>query len=254
MSPLISGVERQADKQAMLSQSISVPQQSTNGYLPPSRSTSVSRASQPMTTPLGYEANQPFPSPAANGFDQVRPSRQRQLSYGFTREENMNPSSGAGPSSPSPNRWQGFDNDAFAAKQQQETDPWARMRQSTSTFGQQYTKPQESNPWAAFQMPSNGFAFQSQPQAQQQFQSPAQRFGQGRMPTPPDEDDEMGMDTDMMDEEEVEDEFDEPAQRASGFGQGGGGGGMEDKRAFSLTQLDHDQQAAALWQRGRRKT
>lgn len=214
-----------------------------------------------MTTPLGYEANQPFPSPAASGFDAVRPARQRQLSYGFPREENLNnnmQSHGAGPSSPSPNRWQGFDNDAFAAKQPQETDPWARMRQSNSAFGQQYTKPQESNPWAAFQMPSNGFGFQSfqtqQPQSKT-FQSPVQRFGQGRMPTPPDEDDEMAMDTDMMDEEEVDDQFDEPQQRASGFGQGnGGGGGMEDKRAFSLTQLDHDQQAAALWQRGRRKT
>jgi hypothetical protein len=29
---------------------------------------------------------------------------------------------------------------------------------------------------------------------------------------------------------------------------------MEDKRAFSLTQIDHDQQTATSWQRGRRKT
>ena len=76
------------------------------------------------------------------------------------------------------------------------------------------------------------------------------------MPTPPDEDDEIDMDDDMdMSDDEDEDDFDQDnraGQRASGFG----GCGMEDKRAFSLTQLDHDQQAAAvaLWQRGRRKT
>lgn len=244
----------------MLSQSINVPQQATNGYLPPSRSTSVTRASQPMTTPLGYETNQPFPSPVANGFDAVRPgTRQRQRSYGFPREDNMQ-TNGAGPSSsPSPARgWQGFDNDAFAANQkQQETDPWARMRQQPSAFNQQYTKPQEANPWAAFQMPSNGFGFQSQhhSQPQQQYQSPAQRFGQGRMPTPPDEDEEMEMDDNMDDESDGEDEYDgraQAGQRASGFGQGGVG--MEDKRAFSLTQIDQDQQTATSWQRGRRKT
>jgi hypothetical protein len=167
---------------------------------------------------------------------------------------------GAGPSSsPSPARgWQGFDNDAFAANQnKQETDPWARMRQQPSAFGQQFTKPQETNPWAAFQMPSNGFGFQSQhlSQPQQQYQSPAQRFGQGRMPTPPDEDEEMDMDDNMNEESDGEDEFDgraQAGQRASGFGQGGVG--MEDKRAFSLTQIDHDQQTATSWQRGRRKT
>lgn len=173
-------------------------------------------------------------------------------------------SNGAGPSSSSsPSRgWQAFDNDAFAANQQrqQETDPWARMRQQPSAFGQsqQFTKPQESNPWAAFQMPSNGFGFQSQHQyhqPQQQFASPNQRFGVGRIPTPPDEDEEMDMDTEMNEGSDDEDEFDGRGQtghRASGFGQGAGG--MEEKRAFSLTQLDHDQQATALWQRGRRKT
>jgi hypothetical protein len=217
-----------------------------------------------MTTPLGYEVNQPFPSPVANGFDAVRPGpRQRQRSYGFPREENMQ-TNGAGPSSsPSPSRgWQGFDNDAFAINQQkqQESDPWARMRQQSSAFSQQFAKPQESNPWAAFQMPSNGFGFQSQSQhhsqpQQQQFNSPNhhQRFGVGRIPTPPDEDEEMEMDTEMDEESDGEDEFDgraQAGQRASGFGQGG----MEEKRAFSLTQLDHDQQAATAWQRGRRKT
>jgi hypothetical protein len=129
------------------------------------------------------------------------------------------------------------------------------MRQQPSAFSQQFAKPQESNPWAAFQMPSNGFGFQSQPQPQFQFQSPNQRFGVGRIPTPPDEDDEMEMDTEMDEESDGEDQFDgraQAGQRASGFGQGVGG--MEDKRAFSMTQLDHDQQAAALWQRGRRKT
>ena len=75
------------------------------------------------------------------------------------------------------------------------------------------------------------------------------------MPTPPDEDEEMDMDNNMDEESDEEDEFDgraQAGQRASGFGQGGAG--MEDKRAFSLTQIDHDQQTATSWQRGRRKT
>jgi hypothetical protein len=219
-----------------------------------------------MTTPLGYEVNQPFPSPAPNAFsDAIRPGiRQRQRSYGFPRSglsEEGGQANHGGPSSPSTRGWQGFDNDAFSQEYQQHLQQQAQeqaWQPQQSAFSQQYHKPQETNAWAAFQTPSTGtgfgFGYQHQTVQQPLQGQYQQRFGTGRMPTPPDEDEEIEMDDDMdmSDDEDDFDQDDRAGQRACGLG----GGGFEEKRAFSLTQLDHDQQAAAvaLWQRGRRKT
>jgi hypothetical protein len=119
--------------------------------------------------------------------------------------------------------------------------------QPTSAFGQHHSQSQPHNPWAAFGQSGTGFGgFQQQPQ---------QRYGGGRLPTPPDEDDEMGMDQDDEDEEwEAESDDEDFDGRAGQRYQGDGQGLSQDKRAFSMTSLDEQQQAASLWQRGRRKT
>jgi hypothetical protein len=242
---------------------MSMPQLPQSGYLPPSRSTSVTRKPQPVTTPL-FESSQPFPSPAANGsygFD-VRPGGlQRQSSYGFSRssyDENMMDSSNAvaGPSSPAVGGYDAFAGDAFAPVSQDsnQSDPWARIRQAqpTSAYGQQFLQrsqqqPQQinHNPWAGFGQ-SGAFAPQ---------QSQHQRYGGGRLPTPPDEDDEMDMEMDEEDDTDDEDDFDVDGRAGQRYDGGGGGEGFsQDKRTFSMSELNEQQQAASLWQRGRRKT
>lgn len=175
----------------------------------------------------------------------------------------------AGPSSPAIGagggyEYDAFDSDAFAplsrpdAFAQPTNDPWARMKQSQA-FGQKQVEaaaPTTSNPWAAFGRSTNGFGAGC---AFTHTQStPTQRYGGGRMPTPPDEDDEMMSDVeDVLDDgDDDEDDFEREEARRYGSAppQRSFGELAEDKRALSMSGLDEQERVAALWQRGRRKT
>lgn len=254
---------------------MALPQVSSSGFLPPSRSTSTTRKAQPVTTPsYGFESHQPYPSPSVpqNSYGEyslARPgSLSRQTSYGFARSNDqansiwntddgmgMAESSGnayAGPSSPSVmgGSYDAFASDAFAPlNRQDESDPWARMRSAQSAFNapaKQAPESSSSNPWAAFGRSTNGFGTYQLPNAG----SSQQRYGGGRMPTPPDEDDEM-----MSDEEEDEDDMPQARYGSEPAGQSGVEAAMAaEKRALSMSGLNEQERVAALWQRGRRKT